>query len=164
MVWRVAERIVREPGEAEDVVQEAFVRIHQSFDNFDATRPLAPWAARITYHEALKRLGRVLDRRPEPSTDEVLKREAEPREEGPDDVAAARESGACIDAALGRLPAQDRALVTLHYTEGFSMGELSEASGMPVNTVKTRLRRARLKLKEALAPLGRGRGSEERPS
>lgn len=58
-----------------------------------------------------------------------------------------------VDLALDRLSAQDRAMMVMRYREGFSDSEIAHATHMPVGTVKTRLHRARNKLKKILAPL-----------
>jgi RNA polymerase sigma-70 factor (ECF subfamily) len=68
-------------------------------------------------------------------------------------VTAQKEAGALLVEALEHLSAQDRVLVDLRYREGLSDAEVAEATGMPVGTVKTRLHRARGRLKGLLAPV-----------
>jgi RNA polymerase sigma-70 factor (ECF subfamily) len=70
---------------------------------------------------------------------------------GPEEQAANQETGELLLAAMDHLPAQDRALLTLRYREGLSDAELAEATDMKVNTVKTRLHRARLALRQRLS-------------
>lgn len=155
LVYRVALRVLRNPADAEDASQEVFLRIHKSFDSFDATRPLAPWVSRITYNTCLQRLRSAAARNvaTDPEVFERLDRGAESsRGPSPEDRAASQEASALLLQAMDSLSAQDRALLDLRYREGLSDAELSEATSMPVNTVKTRLFRARKALRRRLGP------------
>lgn len=155
LVYRLAVRMLRDGAEAEDVSQEVFLRMHRSFDRYDPTRPLAPWVARTAYHASLRRLERAGGRDVTVGED-VLRAVPDDRAPSPEDGAATGESTALVLRALHELPAQDRALLDLRYREGLSDTEVAEATGMPVNTVKTRIFRARRRLREWLAPfLGR---------
>lgn len=145
LVYRMATRVLRDPAEVEDACQEVFVRIHRSFDSFDPTRPLAPWVARITWHECLRRLG-ASSRRPAPTEPELLDALAVDGAADPEQRVAAAEQGDRVLEALEALSAQDRALVLLFYREELSQAEVAEAMGMDVANVKTRLFRARKRL------------------
>lgn len=150
--WRVALRMLGTAAEAEDACQEVFLRVHRSFDTFDATRPLRPWVARITYHACLRQLG--APRRAELAVGpEALAAVVDEAPATGDSRATEREAAERLGAALATLPAQDRALVVMRYREGLSDAEVAEATGMPVGTVKTRLFRARGRLRNLLAPL-----------
>jgi len=153
MVYRVAMRFFGPGPEAQDASQEAFLRVHRSFHTFDPTRPLKPWMARITYNVCLKRLGkagRALTDTTDPHDIGLMGDQAAT---DPERQAAADEAGSLLLEALGGLAAQDRVLLELHYREGMALAEVSEATGMPVNTIKTRMHRARAALKLALAPV-----------
>lgn len=151
MVYRLALRTLRHPDDAEDTTQEVFLKMNKYLDSYDPTRPLPPWLGRITWHACLKRLG---ERRPElhDSPDEVgeLRDHDEP---SPESAFASREAESLLVGALAKLPAQDRFLIDLRYREGQSDVEVAEATGMNVNTVRTRLFRARQALKKWLAPV-----------
>jgi RNA polymerase sigma factor (sigma-70 family) len=151
LVYRVALRMVSNPAEAEDVCQEVFIKIHRSFETFDPTRPLSPWVGRITYNTCLRRL-KGATRQGVATEPDRFERVADDRQVGPETAAARQEAGALLLEAMEGLAAQDRALLTLRYREGLSDAELAESVGMPVNTVKTRLFRARKLLKQRLAP------------
>jgi len=154
LVYRLGRRMLRDEAEAEDVSQEVFLRMHRSFDRYDPTRPLAPWIARTTYHACLRRLEATP--RPaagRPGVDDPLRSLPDLRRPSPEEAAAGGEASALLLRALEELPAQDRALLDLRYREGLSDAEVAEAAGMPVNTVKTRLHRARARLRGWLAPL-----------
>lgn len=154
LVYRLAFRMLRSAAEAEDASQEVFVRMHRSIDSFDPTRPLAPWVGRITYHVCLRRL-QSAGRRAEVGMAEPEQTERLPdphRGNDPELRVAGREAGALLERALSDLSAQDRALLDLRYREGMSDAEVAEATGMPVGTVKTRIFRARARLREQMAP------------
>jgi RNA polymerase sigma-70 factor (ECF subfamily) len=151
LVYRLAARMLRDGAEAEDVSQEVFLRMHRSFDSYDPTRPLAPWVARTTYNACLRRL-EAAPRRAIIEGEDRLLAVPDDRARSPEEHAAAGEATALVLRALGDLPAQDRALLDLRYREGLSDAEVAEATGMPVNTVKTRIFRARGRLREWLAP------------
>lgn len=152
MVYRLAVRMLGAAGaEADDACQEVFMRVHRSLGSYDATRPMAPWVARIAYHVCLRRvqrLGRQADR-PDGATLELA---VDDRQRGPEELAQSREASRLLMGALEQLSVQDRALLSLRYREGLSDAEVAEAVGMPVNTVKTRIFRARGKLRKMLGP------------
>jgi RNA polymerase sigma-70 factor, ECF subfamily len=151
LVYRLGVRMLRDGAEAEDASQEVFLRMHRSFDSYDPTRPLAPWVARTAYHACLRRLERAARR--EPPGDPAWLQELPDEGRSPEQAAAGGEASALLLRALAELPAQDRALIDLRYREGLSDAEVAEATGMAVNTVKTRLLRARARLRGWLAPL-----------
>ncbi len=158
MVHRLSARMLGAGADAEDACQEAFMKMHRAIDSYDTARPLGPWLGRITYHVCLKRLGAAKRGGPviDPSS---LAHVADERAAGPERAAASRQTGQLVTAAMSRLSAQDRALVTLSYRDGLTDAEVSVAVGMNRNTVRTRLHRARQVLRRALTPvLGSGGG------
>jgi RNA polymerase sigma-70 factor (ECF subfamily) len=151
LVHRLSLRMLRDGAEAEDASQEVFVRIHRSLDGYDPTRPLAPWISRTAYHACLRRLQSAAPRAGRLDPEAALAEEAS-EAPSPEERAAEQEGAALLARAVEGLAAQDRALLDLRYREGLSDAEVAEATGMPVNTVKTRIFRARARLREWLAP------------
>lgn len=152
LVYRIALRMLRDKQEAEDASQEVFMRVHRSIMSHDPTRPLAPWLARITYNQCLKRLSRtkqIAEKQRELHNDELSDGDVPITPESHMDSKQMSEQ---VVQALDRLSVQDRALVIMRYREGFSDSEIAESTNMPVGTVKTRLHRARSRLKKFLAP------------
>jgi RNA polymerase sigma-70 factor (ECF subfamily) len=156
MVYRLSLRMLRSTDEAQDACQEVFLRIHRSFDTYDATRPLAPWVGRITYNVCLRRLTKVSRKKSLTTDPEEIARVSDTGNPGPEVQAAGKEAQEILEEALMRLSAQDQALVDLRYREGLSDAEVAEATGMPVGTVKTRLHRARGKLRKMLSSVFKG--------
>ena len=150
-LYRMAARMLGPGSDAEDAVQETFLRAFRFLDGFDPTRPFLPWLSRIGYHAALQKLGQQKSA-PQPAFDETaVERIAEPREAGPERQTQRHETRQLLEELLRRLPAQDRALLSLRYRDGLSDAELAESFDMPAGTIKTRLFRARSKLRRWLA-------------
>ncbi len=154
LVYRLSIRMLHNAQEAEEVSQEVFVRVHGAFATFDPTRRLAPWVARTTYHACLRRLessrARSSERASPPEVFEATEDEATCT---PEQYVRHLEARSILLRAMDELSAQDRALLDLRYRESLSDAEVAEATGIPVNTVKTRIFRARAKLRAWLAPL-----------
>lgn len=153
LIYRVAIRMLKDQQAAEDTTQEVFMSVHRAIESHNPTRPLAPWLARITYNSCLKRLDKTKRQSAwESAGEEKTHLVADPLP-SPEFRAHQHQVSQHIDNALDRLSAQDRGLIVMRYREGFSDSEISQATRMPVGTVKTRLHRARGKLKQYLAPL-----------
>ena len=153
LVYRVAFRMLKEVQAAEDAAQEVFMTVHRAIENHDPTRPLAPWLARITYHSCLKRLDKTRRRTERQLESSEAANGVADHNPSPELRVYQKQMTQHIDHALDRLSTQDRGLIVLRYREGFTDSEISQATQMPVGTVKTRLHRARGKLKKYLTPL-----------
>jgi len=152
LVYRVAIRMLRNKQEAEDASQEVFMRVHRSINSHDPTRPLAPWLTKITYNICLKRISRkrqTTEKEIELYDDDIPEGG---NEKTPEIEMTGKQMATHVLRALDRLSAQDRALVAMRYSEEFTDSEIAESTNMPVGTVKTRLHRARGKLRKILAP------------
>ena len=152
-LYNLARWLARDPAEAEDLVQETYLRAIRSAHQFQPGTNLRAWLFQIlrnTFFTLYKRKGRE----PEVMDPEVLDRMSgldgptgvEHRLAGPPDGTA----GLDLTAALKRLPEAYRSVVILADVEDFSMGEIARIMDCPVGTVKSRLFRARAILKELL--------------
>jgi RNA polymerase sigma factor (sigma-70 family) len=142
-VYGLVITIVRDPGTAEDVAQEAFVRAWRHAGTYDPRRGrVATWLLTIARNAAIDAM-RV--RRPEPLDPEVV---AGRLQQAGDDAPADERDR--VRAALAELPeGQRRALFMAAYL-GRTSAEIGELEGAPVGTIKTRVRAAMLKLRDAL--------------
>ena len=155
-LFRLARSILRSGAEAEDVVQETYVRAYANLDQFVGPHNLAAWLARIAANEALGRVrgwGRVV------SLDEYMGEEAvaarpvetmTSRHFDPERVTGNSELRRLLEGAIDALPDEFRTVFVLRAVEGMSIAETAEALSIRPQTVKTRLHRARHRLQETL--------------
>lgn len=156
MVYRVAMRMLRARDAAEDACQEVFLNMHRAFDSYDATRPLKPWVSRIAYNVCLHRLRGAMTKATRAQEPADLDQRNPHAGVSPESEAAGLEASRMLEVALANLSAQDRTLVAMRYREGLSDAEIAEVVDMPVNTIKTRIFRARVQLRETLSPQMKG--------
>jgi len=156
-IYRLALRLMGNEADAEDVLQETFLSAFKSMDRFEARSSLSTWLYRIASNAALMRL-----RRKEPeqvSVDEPLERddgELIPRQLFdfcclPEEDLLRDEARAELNRAIDELPPSLRSVFVLRDIEGLSTEETAEALDLSVSAVKSRLMRARLKLRERLS-------------
>lgn len=152
-LYRLALASLANPDDALDAVQESFVAAHAALHRFDPARPMRPWLARITLNRCRDRLRRRKVRRillPFGTADNPVERLADDAP-GHDIVAADRQELARTLRAIATLPAAIREPILLRTVEGLSQAETADALGISEKAVETRLRRARAKLRLALA-------------
>ncbi len=154
-VFNVALRLLRDVGLAEDATQDAFIRAWQNIGTFQ-TGSVRSWLYKIATNRAYDML-RASARRPAGSLEAEIV-EIEPiwasggqGEESPDAHALRRELSIYLERALTALPEDQRMVVMLVDVQGLDYHEVAEAMGIALGTVKSRLSRARAKIRQALA-------------
>ena len=147
-VYRTALAITRDPKAAEDILQEAFLRVHSYAHSIDKTVPLGPWLYRVTVNLAYSWTRQV--KRWLYSLQDVLDRWASPTQWYPEVAAEEEEWRQSLQQAVDALPSRHRVVVILHYLEGLSLKDISYVTGVPEGTVKSRLHYARDSLKRAI--------------
>lgn len=152
-VHALAIRIVRDPGEAEEVVESVFWQAWQQAARWSAERG-APgaWLLAIARSRSLDRLRSLRRRRDEQPADASVF-DAFPAVGDPLADLDAKERAARVTAALGTLPHEQREVLELSYFEGLSQTEIAERLSLPLGTVKTRARLALRKLRDRLDAL-----------
>jgi RNA polymerase sigma-70 factor (ECF subfamily) len=155
-VFRIAQHITQNSEDAEDVVQDAFLKAYSNLAQFQGQSKFYTWLVRIAVNEALMKLRR---RRPERmvSLDEDVKTEDDslPREvadwsPNPEQQYTQAELRDILTKTIQGLPATFRTVFVLRDVEGLSTEETAEALELSVPAVKSRLLRARLQLRERL--------------
>ena len=145
-------RIVQDQGEAEDVVQEVFSQAWSQAARHDESRgAVGAWLLTIARSRAIDRLRA---RRARPDSAAADEREMSALRDplpSQDTLLLSGEQAARVRAALEHLPLLQRIAIELAYYEGLSQSEIAERLEQPLGTVKTRMRLALLKLREALA-------------
>lgn len=156
--YQYAWRLSRNPDEAADVVAEAFTRVYTGIDRFRKESQFSTWLYRIIvncYLDMRKREMRhqhtSLEAGVELEEGEVSKQFAT-AEVGPDVAAESNLRSVLLSEAIASLPETHRVMIVMYHVEMLGYEEIASALGLPVGTVKSRLNRARLALKEILAP------------
>ena len=152
-LYRLARGILRNDAEAEDVVQETYVRAFTHLDGFRGDSSLATWLARIAMNEALGRLRRLrasvdLDTlAPGVLEAQIIQFPLSAPSEDPEKSMAQREIQAVVEHAIDELPEAFRIVFITRVIEGMNVEETAEILGLKPETVKTRLHRARTMLR-----------------
>ncbi len=156
-VYRLALRLVRNEHEAEDVMQETFLNAFKSIGRFDGRSELRTWLYRIAYNAALMHLRRPkrefvpVDEASEPEDGTPVPRELFDWGRLPQEELEKAELRAEMDKAIQELPEKLRVVFVMRDMEELTTDETAEALGVKVEVVKTRLHRARLRLRERLS-------------
>lgn len=147
-VFGVALRMLGGAAEAEEVAQEAFLRAHRSLGEFRGDAKLSTWLYTIVSRLCLNRLASG-DRRAVRHGEEVLLRVADDGG-GPEVRAERGELEGALHRAIAELPEERRVVIVLRDLEGLSYEEIALALGLELGTVRSRLHRARMDLKDKL--------------
>jgi RNA polymerase sigma-70 factor (ECF subfamily) len=169
-IFRLAHGITRNAADAEEIVQDVLLTVIRRIETFQGSSALWTWMYRITTNAALnKRRGKRYQLEVSLDDDSPAWKPDGHRDgeraflladwsERPDEVLLSKEGRALLDAALARLPEDYRVVVVLRDVEGLSNDEVAEVLGDSVSSVKSRLHRARVALRENLT---RGHAASE---
>ncbi len=155
-IYNLALRMMNDPLEAEDVLQETFISAFRAMNRFEGRSRLSTWLYRIAYNAALMRLRRrtpalvSLDEPAITEEGETLPRQLVDWSAVPEEVLLRHETQEVLREAVARLPAGLRAVFTLRDIEGRSTAETATVLDLTETNVKVRLHRARLALREQL--------------
>jgi RNA polymerase sigma-70 factor (ECF subfamily) len=155
-LFRLAYRMTGNEHDAEDVVQEAFVKAYRNLHRFEERSEVGSWLYRIASNcafdllRARQRRERLLDRT-DPD-DEVLDHAPAPGP-SPERLAAATDVRRLLDVALARMSARERSAFVLRHFEGRTLAEIGEALGLDLNATKQSVLRAVRKVRHVLGPL-----------
>ena len=147
-VFGVALRMLGNAAEAEEVAQEAFLRAHRAIGSFRGEAKLSTWLYGIASRVCLNRLG-AGERRLTRGGDSELARLAEPAADPAGDLERSEVEQA-LHRAIAELPDDRRIVVVLRDLEGLSYDEIAAALDLELGTVRSRLHRARMDLKDKL--------------
>ena len=158
-LMRLVLRLVHDPAEAEDVVQETFIKAYRALRHFRGDAAFYTWLYRIGINTAKNYL--VTQNRRTPTSSETDAEQAESFDDGnklrdnntPESVLASKQIAATVNAAMDVLPIELRTAIVLREIEGLSYEEISEIMACPIGTVRSRIFRAREVIAEKLKPL-----------
>jgi RNA polymerase sigma-70 factor (ECF subfamily) len=154
---RYLERMVRDPGLAEELTQEVFLRVHRARERYEPDARFSTWLFTIATRIAWNELRRPRHRHPhdalegDPETGPLPLAADQP---AADAVADARRTGALVERALAALPERQRAALWLAAVEGLSYAEVAAALETSERSVKALVHRARTALAEQMHALG----------
>ena len=153
-LFRLAYRMTGNEHDAEDVVQEAFLKAYRSLDRFEERSQVSSWLYRIASNCAFDVLRRR-QRRDNPLDSLDVEHAAEPEAAlpGPDRLAEGGNVRRGLEQALERMSARERAAFVLRHFEGRSVKEIEQALGLDTTAVKQSVCRAVRKARQVLAPL-----------
>ncbi len=152
VAFSLAYRIVGERAAAEDVAQEAFISIWRSGARYDRARgSVRSWTLGIVRNRAIDMLRSKSGRTAKLDFDDDSAIEQRPAEERTDDEALRRETAEELRGAIGGLPGEQSKVIELAYFGGFSQSEIAAMLGLPLGTVKGRMRLGLEKMRNELA-------------
>ena len=158
-VYNFAYRLTKNYDDANDIAQEAFLRVFNAIGSFRGDATFSTWLFRITTNAFLDDRKRA-KAHPHSSLDEYLElgessvaRQIEDPAPLPDSVTEQKERQQILEAAINDRPDYQRAMVVLYHSQQKSYEEIAEIMELPIGTVKSRLNRARVALKEKLSPV-----------
>jgi RNA polymerase sigma-70 factor (ECF subfamily) len=159
-LYRLAYRFTGSAEDAEDLVQSLLVKLIPQEQRMAQVDQLAPWLARALYYQFIDqtrhRAGSALDQA-DGDAEESLGGLAADEAQQPQELAEQQLTRRRISAALMLLPEEQRAIIAWHDIEGYTLEELAEQHGIPIGTLKSRLHRARARLRILLMqPFGPG--------
>src|SRR5258707_3442053 len=156
-IFRIAQHITHNEEDAQDVVQDAFIKAYQNLEQFQGNSKFYTWLVRIAVNEALMKLRRRKTSKTVSLDEDVETEEGSmPREvadwgPNPEQLYGQSELGDILQKTIQGLPPGFRTVFVLRDVEGLSTEETAEMLGLSIPAVKSRLLRARLQLPERLA-------------
>jgi RNA polymerase sigma-70 factor (ECF subfamily) len=156
-IFRISQHITQNREDAEDVMQDAFLKAYEKLDQFQGNSKFYTWLVRIAVNESLMRLrkrrtGRFVSIDEDVETDEgSVPRDLADWAPNPEQNYTQAEMGKILEKTIKGLPAGFRVVFELRDVQGLSTEDTAEALGLSVPAVKSRLLRARLQLRERLS-------------
>jgi RNA polymerase sigma factor (sigma-70 family) len=138
-------RLTKNPHDAQDLVQEAFVKVYYQLDKYDKKGPFSSWFYRVAINHCMDEFRKKRYKQVE-MTEDVM----EKNPNHPELVFLKREESRQLEALLVTLPEDERMIILLRYVNELSYEEISELAGVPVSTVRNKLHRAKKKLRKTV--------------
>lgn len=155
--FQYAYRLTHDSDEAADIVSEAFVRVYNAIGNFRGQSAFGTWLYRILTNCYLdhrkkdkSRFHTSLETNVQLDTGEV-ERQIEDDSAGPDEEMERNAREEAVQAALSQMPDYQKSMLIMYHVENLSYEQIAEALDLPLGTVKSRLNRARLALRDLLS-------------
>jgi RNA polymerase sigma-70 factor (ECF subfamily) len=147
-MYRTALAITRDTKAAEDILQEAFLRVYAYSHTIDESVPLGPWLYRVTVNLAYSWTRQV--KRRLQAFQAILDRWTSSAQWHPETMTEEEEWRQILQQAIDTLPDRHRVVIILHYLEGLSLKEIAYITEVPEGTIKSRLHYARTSLRKII--------------
>lgn len=147
-VFNLALRVVQNPQEAEDIAQEAFIRVWKGLPKFKAEAKFRTWLYRIVTNLCYDRIPRIKKELTALEIDEEISLPDE--RVRPEKDMVSKELAAEVHIAINNLPESYRLLISLRHLQAMSYAEIAEITGQPLGTVKTGIYRARQMIRQRI--------------
>jgi RNA polymerase sigma-70 factor (ECF subfamily) len=155
--YQYAYRLTSNTDEASDIVADAFVRVYNALKNFRGQSSFGTWLYRILTNCYLDQRKKERSRRHESLEATMnleggeVQRQFEDESDGPDVLLERTAREEAVQGALAKMPEYQQAMLVMYHVEMLTYEEISDALDLPIGTVKSRLNRARLALRDLLA-------------
>jgi len=153
MIYRFLYRMIGDARAAEDWVQETFVKVWRSLTKFDSSKSFKTWIFSIAKNTAIDYLRKKkelpfsqLESEEMPDMAETIM-DLQPL---PNEILAHKDLGHALEKALSKLPAKSRSIVLMHETEDMTFQDIADTMHEPMNTIKSRYRRAMFFMRDIL--------------
>ena len=164
-LYRLAYRFTGQVADAEDLLQDVLAKLYERRDELSSIENLGPWLSRVLYNQfidrkrqyARKHLRLVGAPGPGDGASEDVLGNLESAEPGPAAAAEQEIDITRLGQALAALSLEQRSVVMMHDAEGYKLSEIQRITGVPVGTLKSRLHRARARIRallEEMEPFG----------
>ena len=148
-LYKSAHRFVGNADDAEDLVQDVLTKLYPRTDDMAGVAELRPWLLRVLYNQFIDNT-RKRSRSPLTVSDDDAAALASDPASSPERDSVNGESAHRLDDALGQLKEDQRALITLHLVQGFTLEELTHVMNAPIGTLKAKLHRTKAQLRKLL--------------
>ena len=155
-LYRLAYRLTSTTPDAQDLVQDVLVKLYPRRDELSSINDLTPWLSRVLYNQFVQQTRRYRSQglRVVPESDgDPMDSLAGPAED-PAEVAQRAFDITEVQVALTKLSEEHRTVLLMHDAEGYKLHEIQTITGTPLGTLKSRLHRARARLREVISPDG----------
>ncbi len=155
-VYNVALRVFKNPEDAKDISQDVFIKIYKNLDKFDNKSSFSTWIYRITTNTCIDELRKRKGKETVSIDNDIeddegrFKREFADNEPTPEEKVISKEGESEIIKSMNTLSDEHRTIIVMRDIEGLSYTEISEIIGVSIGTVKSRISRARLQLKNII--------------
>lgn len=155
-VYNVALRVFKNPEDAKDISQDVFIKIYKNLDKFDNKSSFSTWLYRITTNTCIDELRKRKGKETVSIDNDIeddegkFKREFADNEPTPEEKVISKEGESEIIKSMNTLSDEHRTIIVMRDIQGLSYTEISEIIGVSIGTVKSRISRARLQLKNII--------------